>query len=339
MAVYTTQFSEYTDDQLPSDWTMRWDTTAPDYYKRGETSAYDDAVLEFTAAGDVNREVLSWDDIDNEATVDIQTIMMSNDWGSVYAGIAARAYANNGYLAYFGGPLSRFNIAKITNSTLNGINYVAATTPTDGDWWHIRFQLSGSALKAKFWKDGTQEPIAWTVTSTDSTFSAGGWNGVYNGETALKFDFFSCGTNGSSPSDPNYTGPIDPEPNIEEPVSVDDVPTVRKIIFGSVCYGHVTDVEENNTETFIEQWAGTGAVSGSGDGESLMIGSSDNMISLPANVGDGTCTLEQNKYGDGATCTLYYRTAATYDACLTAGWTAYTVSFTSLGYVSVKAEI
>ena len=46
-----------------------------------------------------------------------------------------------------------------------GLTHVAAT------FYRVRFQATGSALRARVWAVGTQEPATWQVTATDTTFA------------------------------------------------------------------------------------------------------------------------------------------------------------------------
>jgi hypothetical protein len=109
------------------------------------------------------------------------------------------------------------------------------------------------------------------------------------------------------------------------------------IIVGTTCWGHVTGVTETNVRPFAVNWTGTGSVVGSGDSESLMLAAGQNMVSEVVNTGAVTVELTQNQYAAGDTVTLAYRTGATQAACEAAGWTNYTVPFTSSGYVQIKA--
>ena len=58
------------------------------------------------------------------------------------------------------------SIPKIPNSTANT------------DYYMIRFQAVGTAVKAKFWIYGTAEPIGWMLEATNATISAAGWIGI-----------------------------------------------------------------------------------------------------------------------------------------------------------------
>lgn len=55
--------------------------------------------------------------------------------------------------------------------TLPGVHAV-------GVFWTLRFQLQGTALRAKAWRRGLDEPERWHVTATDTAFTAAGSIGV-----------------------------------------------------------------------------------------------------------------------------------------------------------------
>ena len=66
----------------------------------------------------------------------------------------------------------------LTSATLAGVNYAV------GDRLQVRLQVSGTSpttLRVKVWEQGTTEPAAWSLTSTDSTagFQAAGSAGFY----------------------------------------------------------------------------------------------------------------------------------------------------------------
>lgn len=51
---------------------------------------------------------------------------------------------------------------------------LTSLTQTIGGTVRLRFQVIGTALKARIWMDGTSEPSVWTLTATDSTFASAG---------------------------------------------------------------------------------------------------------------------------------------------------------------------
>ena len=108
---------------------------------------------------------------------------------------------------------------------------------------------------------------------------------------------------------------------------------------GSVCWGHVSGVTEDNVRTFAGNWTGTGEVDSSGDDESLALDDGEYMESEVVYTGSETCQILQNEYdAEGDTATLKYRTGATASACQAAEWSAYSAPFASSGYVQIRVE-
>lgn len=49
----------------------------------------------------------------------------------------------------------------------------AAKTFSEGSYYQVKVQCSGTAIMGKVWLDGTSEPGTWDISITDSTFSSG----------------------------------------------------------------------------------------------------------------------------------------------------------------------
>jgi CSLREA domain-containing protein len=98
------------------------------------------------------------------------------------ARLVARAQtdARNGYVAR----ITHTNTGSATWALVRMVNAGGASTVTLGQgtlaasgaagsrWW-IRLRASGTTIQARFWRDGTSEPSAWTVTTTDSFWTSG----------------------------------------------------------------------------------------------------------------------------------------------------------------------
>jgi hypothetical protein len=73
----------------------------------------------------------------------------------------------------------------------------AAVTIAAGDWWWARVRWVGQALSARVWADGTTEPAAWTVTTTDNGLASAGTvhlamgNGGAGGALSIDYDDFT----------------------------------------------------------------------------------------------------------------------------------------------------
>ena len=56
---------------------------------------------------------------------------------------------------------------------------IGSTVPLDanytvGAWWYVRFQLQGTALRARAWAQTSTEPTTWAIDTTDSTVTGPG---------------------------------------------------------------------------------------------------------------------------------------------------------------------
>ena len=112
-------------------------------------------------------------------------------------------------------------------------------------------------------------------------------------------------------------------------------------IVGSSVWGQVTGVVESNVRTFLEGWSGTGVASGSGDLEIACLASGEYLISEVVQTGIITVTLLYDTYRTGTfagTLIMQYRHGNSQATCEAASWQAYTVPFTSDGYVQIRIE-
>lgn len=107
---------------------------------------------------------------------------------------------------------------------------------------------------------------------------------------------------------------------------------------GSVCWGHVDGVVEDNTRTFAGNWTGTAAISGTGNAEEVCIEVGEYLESEIVETGAVDVEIAQNVYAVGDTVLLKYRHGNSVANCLAASWNNYTIAFTSLGYVQIRME-
>lgn len=61
-------------------------------------------------------------------------------------------------------------LRKVSSGTTTQLRNAAVGQVTTTKQW-VRFRVEGSAIKAKVWTDGTQEPSNWEVEATDPSFS------------------------------------------------------------------------------------------------------------------------------------------------------------------------
>lgn len=119
-------------------------------------------------------------DLDFRADFATSALAVGN---SQYVHLGARVQdINNCYLAKLTFTASQ-QVQIALQRRLAGVqtDLVAFTLPgvhAAGVFWTVRFQLDGTALRAKAWRRGLDEPGRWHVTTTDTSFTAAGSIGV-----------------------------------------------------------------------------------------------------------------------------------------------------------------
>ena len=64
----------------------------------------------------------------------------------------------------------------------------AAFTYTNANFYWLRFNLVGTALKLRAWQDGNTEPGTWNVSTTDSSLTSGGYGLATDSANTSSFD-------------------------------------------------------------------------------------------------------------------------------------------------------
>jgi hypothetical protein len=111
---------------------------------------------------------------------------------------------------------------------------------------------------------------------------------------------------------------------------------------GTVTYGHVTGVLEDNAETFLaEVQDTTGEISGSGDAETLTLDPGEYAEFRMVNVGTIEIEILYDNYqsGSGPAPTIKYKDGDSEANCNADTWNTYSVPFTSAGYVKIRFEV
>lgn len=129
---------------------------------------------------------------------------------------------------------------------------------------------------------------------------------------------------------------ISPSPSLSPSSSAS--PSEPATISGTVAWGHVDGVQEDNVRTFTDHWTGTGTISGSGNAELICVGAGEFMESEIIETGTESIELLQNVYAAGDEVLIKYRHGATVEDCEAATWIIYSTSFDSLGFVQVRIE-
>ena len=220
MTEYSTDFTEYTVDAQPSDWTERWNTTYA-------TSTVDDTpyiggglrALKVDTAT-TGRYAVSWDDIGTPSG-DIEVLAKvswdasgSSDHGRVFVRGGGSAGTEYGYFITFQDASTSVLLAEYNNGTAYTRDTDSSVSLTYNQWWWVRIGVSGNTVRAKYWKDGASEPGSWMLTydNTSSPITSG-WVGVgQNGTTTTTpstfCDWFSVITGSGTAPDPDYTGNV-----------------------------------------------------------------------------------------------------------------------------------
>jgi hypothetical protein len=148
---------------------------------------------------------------DSESTVGVTTDKAATGGGQYVSLISRYRPGVGGYRSKIrmasSGVVTAYLGRTIATTTTDLVSAdIANLTHTPGDVIRIKFQVSGTTtatLKIKVWKDGTSEPAAWSLTTTDSTpqlTSAGGFafypylsGSATNAPVRYRFDSLSIG--------------------------------------------------------------------------------------------------------------------------------------------------
>ena len=250
MSRYYTDFSEYTANALPSDWT-RQHSAGYGYYVKTKSGTTGGKALEGTwGVGLEDFMACTWNDLDsdsNRANTEVFMRIRADKTTAILqtAAIIRGSRSSNavtGYVAgLFGGSgLKMFRMNSGTPSEL-GSHSFAWYADT---WYKIRFRVNGTSLKAKIWADGDSEPASWHIEVTDSNITAAGWIGAFGYETMYPqtkkdYDIFGVGTNG------------DPAPHI--PLLAVSTGASSDIVFnGATLAGNVTEYGGENPTRYVE---------------------------------------------------------------------------------------
>jgi hypothetical protein len=214
MTTYSTSFDSYTADVQPSDWTARWVTTTTNWLTKAKAGTEGGQVLENTGTGTA-KHLVTWDAIDadaNRADVEILARVRPSTSSTELPRLTVRgsgaAGAENCYCLTHTSSGQNYQLQKfVAGTTFNLGTSVTGFVVAANAWYYIRLRVNGTTLSAKVWKDGFDEPSAWTATATDSSVTAAGWTGIGNQvPTGTRdIDWFSVGTNGDTAPLPTST--------------------------------------------------------------------------------------------------------------------------------------
>jgi uncharacterized protein YjdB len=202
--VYTTDFSEYTVDEQPADWSRPW--VQNDLFVVRDQPGIGRA-LQVNGAASTLRTILVWDTVPTAVNAKaVMRVMITLSIGKDprFAFNVRNAAGNEtGYLA-----------GKNTTGGTRVTRYVSGTpTSTDGavhgmvldTWFLMRGERAGNLVRVRIWEDGTPEPETWHVTLTDSSpLNTAGKFGLGRTSSTGKYycNHYSIALNGAEPAMP-----------------------------------------------------------------------------------------------------------------------------------------
>lgn len=118
-------------------------------------------------------------------SVEVLVRLKPADTTSNIGTIARFVDANNFYYGVLVSGVAR--IGKNVSGTFTTLASTSVTYTTSNFYW-LRFNLVSTTLRLKFWQDGSSEPTAWTVTTTDASLSSGGYGLGSDATGSTSFD-------------------------------------------------------------------------------------------------------------------------------------------------------
>lgn len=212
MTIYTTDFSEYTTGVNLSDWTDFWGDGTATYHAElntGIDAPQGTKQLEYVKASDA-RNVITWDDVGSITNVDIITkIQISGadfdaaDGPRIHARVSGTSGNENSYFCTIDD--NEFKIIKYVNGAVTTINSIFLNVNfTPKNSFYIRFNITGTTIKAKLWSYFVTEPYHWNLEITDSDLTSGYVGiGGYKTITDYEIDYISIDDSGASAELPN----------------------------------------------------------------------------------------------------------------------------------------
>ena len=206
MAVYSTSFGTDTTGAAPTGWTNRWTTTGATWLVRADGTATAGKYLEF-ARTTTARRLLAFDSVDSDSgrdNAEIYARFRTDGIGSIsqfYLIVRGSGTAGNenGY-ACFNNTSTGIGITKIVAGVSTTLGTVTTATLVSNWYYHVRFRVNGTALKAKIWSGLSPEPGAWDLEITDASITGTGYAGIgNNAATGIgRWDDVAFGTSGDT---------------------------------------------------------------------------------------------------------------------------------------------
>jgi len=198
---FYTDFSEYTSDEAPNDWTRRWSTSGDGWIVRNQAGATGGKVLEFQNSSTGGRRALSWNELDTPDATDVEITMRFKGFASAGTNnqsdprvLVRGSYPSsneNGYTHGFRWGTDDLRINAYKNGSFDSMNNISQNNDLE-EWYFAKVRVEGNDHKAKVWKDGDTEPD-WQNEAADSSspITGDGWVGLFSfGFREYEIDWF-----------------------------------------------------------------------------------------------------------------------------------------------------
>lgn len=198
--IYWTDFSEYTTDAPPSDWSVMAESDFANLQVKEDINFTGGKYLNLEGGGLTLRNFITWDAVPDATDVEILVRYKILDaQGEPYATVRLSGTTVSNLTAYRGGyrqTSDSYRISGYNEGSFFPISSGPTNSPSDLDGW-LRVRIIGNNLKLKIWVVGNSEPAGWNIDSDDSTISGAGKTGLHiRGAGVVNIDIFSVAING-----------------------------------------------------------------------------------------------------------------------------------------------
>lgn len=198
--IYWTDFSEYTTDVPPSDWSVMAESDFANLQVKENITFTGGKYLNLEGGGSTLRNFISWDAVPDTTDVEILVrYKILDDQGEPYATARLSGTTVSNLTTYRAGyrqTSDSYRISGYNEGSFFPINSWPANSPSDLDGW-LRVRIIGNNLKLKIWAVGDSEPAGWSIDTNDSIIHESGKTGLHiRGSGEVNIDIFSVAING-----------------------------------------------------------------------------------------------------------------------------------------------
>jgi hypothetical protein len=172
--IIKTDFSEY-GLGVPADWSEPWSTTAYDHTIQASSSnPYSDQEL-FLDYNLVQVYCVAWDDV-NAVDVEVLCLQKSDDFMGMRVNLRVSGSLGNetSYIAYLRSDTNTLYLGAYVDGGWFPLTTDSGHTHDTGDPHWFRFRVEGNQIKVKAWPEGTAEPAAWDIDTTNFGITGSG---------------------------------------------------------------------------------------------------------------------------------------------------------------------